>query len=555
MKCLWTALISLSLLSGCGESVNRNEAVFGSNASSFCLETNRVVDLLLTNHFEKTKDDADELYTNALRQIIGNSAVKDSPQLQSLRSKIFSPSGIATASKLKNCEDLRLIQAYRYQNPLYRGQTGTEESTPIIESSVTSETPFIFRDFIAAFVEQLDLFSRYVPPSKYFADRNFGIRADFNEALFFMTTPDSLKVLSSTLPYNDIRSGDKILEIEFPEDPKASFFSGKDFTIKDFIKTHGAEVLQSILESSLLTKLKVKVLRTRENVSEEKWVTISSVSQRPLHKAFVSTIERQIIYARLYDFMPGVAQEFETLTRTEIEKNRLKYPELDESDFKIVLDLRYNPGGSMDEAKQLADAFLDQGVVARLHTRGKPHQLQVEEPGELFNQPLVIITNFASASAAEVLSQILKESGRAVIVGEQTYGKGIAQTPLSLGGTSSIGGSIWFTIAEITGPHGTSTQIEGVQPSIAVYDPRIEALKQKVSAINLLEGKRSPLTMREMMSNPVLSKKVVMKKPAQDLPTNFESMIKTTAPVTAMTPSNQSIDPQLDVAIKIALSN
>jgi len=134
----------------------------------------------------------------------------------------------------------------------------------------------------------------------------------------------------------------------------------------------------------------------------------------------------------------------------------------------LVIDLRDNPGGVLQGAVEIADGFLDEGLI--LTTRGRNAAMQMKfeaHPGEwLPGLPLMILVDRGSASASEVLAGALQDHGRAVIVGERTFGKGSVQSVLPL----RNGGGIKLTTARYYTPSGRSIQAEGIEPDV-VYEP------------------------------------------------------------------------------------
>lgn len=133
----------------------------------------------------------------------------------------------------------------------------------------------------------------------------------------------------------------------------------------------------------------------------------------------------------------------------------------------LVIDLRDNPGGVLQGAIEMADGFLDEGLI--LTTRGRNASMQMEfraEPGQwLPGVPLLILVDRGSASASEVLAGALQDHGRAVIVGERSFGKGSVQSVLPL----RNGGGIKLTTARYYTPSGRSIQAEGIEPDV-VYE-------------------------------------------------------------------------------------
>lgn len=133
----------------------------------------------------------------------------------------------------------------------------------------------------------------------------------------------------------------------------------------------------------------------------------------------------------------------------------------------LVIDLRDNPGGVLQGAVEIADGFLDQGLI--LTTRGRNAAMQMKfeaRPGQwLPGLPLMILVDRGSASASEVLAGALQDHRRAVIVGERTFGKGSVQSVLPL----RNGGGIKLTTARYYTPSGRSIQAEGIEPDV-IYE-------------------------------------------------------------------------------------
>ncbi len=133
----------------------------------------------------------------------------------------------------------------------------------------------------------------------------------------------------------------------------------------------------------------------------------------------------------------------------------------------VVLDLRNNPGGVLKPAVTIADGFLDDGLI--VYTKGRsPNQMEYSaHAGQwLAGTPVVVLVNGGTASAAEVLAGALQDRGRALIVGERTYGKGSIQSVLNL----RNGSGLRLTTALYYTPSGRSIQAEGIQPDVVLAD-------------------------------------------------------------------------------------
>ena len=132
----------------------------------------------------------------------------------------------------------------------------------------------------------------------------------------------------------------------------------------------------------------------------------------------------------------------------------------------LVIDLRNNPGGVLQPAVAIADGFLDEGLIVT--TRGRNASMQMEfkaHAGDwLPGVPLVLLVGRGSASASEVLAGALQDNGRALVIGEQTFGKGSVQSVLPL----RNGGAIKLTTARYYTPSGRSIQARGITPDIEI---------------------------------------------------------------------------------------
>lgn len=157
----------------------------------------------------------------------------------------------------------------------------------------------------------------------------------------------------------------------------------------------------------------------------------------------------------------------------------------------MVLDLRNNPGGLLDQAVSVSDLFLDRGEI--VSTRGRrPDAIQrfSAQSGDVINGlPMVVLINGGSASASEIVAGALQDHGRAVVMGTQSFGKGSVQTIMPLPGH----GAIRLTTARYYTPAGTSIQATGISPNIMVPAARVEMLEET--------GNRREADLRNRLNN------------------------------------------------------
>jgi carboxyl-terminal processing protease len=149
----------------------------------------------------------------------------------------------------------------------------------------------------------------------------------------------------------------------------------------------------------------------------------------------------------------------------------------------IVLDLRGNPGGLLDEGVATASVFLDGGLVTTFERRGVPPLRMNAGPGGDTGTPLAVLVDGGTASAAEVVTGALQDRNRAVVVGAQTFGKGSVQEPKVL----SDGSAIEFTIGSYLTPSGRSLDGTGIQPDVPVA-AATSASVAEAQAVEVLSG-------------------------------------------------------------------
>jgi carboxyl-terminal processing protease len=171
-------------------------------------------------------------------------------------------------------------------------------------------------------------------------------------------------------------------------------------------------------------------------------------------------------YVRLTNFNESAAQDIKKAIQGLQKQSPLR---------GLVLDLRTNPGGLLDQAVDVSSLFVDDGVVVSTIGRNKDQkEIRYAKKGDAFKDfPMAILVNSSTASAAEIVAGALQDHHRAVIMGQPTFGKGSVQTVIELG--PDIG--LKLTIARYYTPSGRSIQEKGVQPDITLddFDPKLLA--------------------------------------------------------------------------------
>ncbi|AFT68893.1 carboxyl-terminal protease [Alloalcanivorax dieselolei B5] len=304
---------------------------------------------------------------------------------------------------------------------------------------------------IRGMLYELDPHSAYLTPDQ-FEDLQTTTTGEFGGLGLEVTMEDGfVKVVT---PIDDspaaragIRAGDLILKID-----------------DTFVKGLSLEEAVEKMRGERGSKVSLSVLSEGEEqprtvVLERDRIKVQSVRQ--------DTLEPGYGYIRISQFQNNTGME----TGKALEKLR------EEGQLKgLVLDLRNNPGGVLDGAVQVADLFLNNGLI--VYTQGRDeasrNDYRAHAGDRLQGLPLVVLVNGGSASASEIVAGALQDQGRAVIVGNRTFGKGSVQTVLPISGDSALK----LTTARYYTPEGRSIQAEGIVPDIKVEVASVKLLKE-----------------------------------------------------------------------------
>ena len=194
-------------------------------------------------------------------------------------------------------------------------------------------------------------------------------------------------------------------------------------------------------------------------------------------------LENNIGYIRLTSFNENSGQQI---------KDKIKDLETNQNVNAYILDLRNNPGGLLSQAIRISDFFLDNGeIVSTKSRKASENRKWFAKKGDLTKgKTLIVLINYGSASASEIVAGALKDHKRAIILGENSYGKGSVQSIIPLKNK----GAIRLTVAKYYLPSGKSISEVGVSPDIEIYEEgeefkiKTETDNQLSYAIKLLNG-------------------------------------------------------------------
>jgi carboxyl-terminal processing protease len=176
------------------------------------------------------------------------------------------------------------------------------------------------------------------------------------------------------------------------------------------------------------------------------------------------------LYVRLTSFIENTGKDLEKVLADHDKKN---------SGIKgIIIDLRKNPGGLLDQAVRVSDMFIPEGKIVSTIGREKSKEevVSASRKAKYPQVPLIVLMNEYSASASEIVAGALQDNHRAIIMGEKSFGKGSVQSVVRLGD----GSGLKLTVARYYTPSGKSIQAEGITPDIDIEDVDTDAFGKAI---------------------------------------------------------------------------
>ncbi|WP_262966970.1 S41 family peptidase [Methylobacter psychrophilus] len=309
----------------------------------------------------------------------------------------------------------------------------------------------LLEDAIRGMLSGLDPHSAYLVAEEY-QELKEGTTGQFGGLGIEVTMENGfIKVVS---PIDDtpaqkagIKAGDLIIKLD--DKPVKGMSLGD--AVKLMRGEPGSKIVLTIVRESEETPLKLTLARDI--------IKVKSVKSRILEKGYG--------YVRISSFQSGTGDSLkEALAALKKENGGVLKG--------LVLDLRNNPGGVLNAAVEVSDAFLKSGLI--VYTEGRIENSEMRfnaSPDDLIDgAPIVVLINGGSASASEIVAGALQDQKRAVIMGEKSFGKGSVQTILP----TSNGAAVKLTTARYYTPSGRSIQAEGIEPDVTLARVKLEAL-------------------------------------------------------------------------------
>ncbi len=304
---------------------------------------------------------------------------------------------------------------------------------------------------INGMLNSLDPYSALMKPEEY-KELEIETKGSFTGIGIEITIKDD--VLTVVAPIEDtpawkagIKPGDKILKI-------------------DDKLTKGMSLLEAVklLRGPKGTKVTITILRDEKDIKE---ITLIR-DVIPIKSVKTKILEPGYAYVRITSFQEKTPEEL---------AEALKNLENQTSIKGIIIDLRYNPGGLLSSAIEVADEFLEDGIIVSVKGKNKETQMEFKAkpnlPQKKHSYPIVILINHGTASAAEIVTGALKDNKRALVLGEKSFGKGLVQTVIPLEDDYAVK----LTTAYYYTPNGICIDKIGITPDIEI--PEIEISKKE----------------------------------------------------------------------------
>ncbi|MGB8932674.1 MAG: S41 family peptidase [Anaeromyxobacteraceae bacterium] len=334
--------------------------------------------------------------------------------------------------------------------PPYKPLDVFAEVLASVENNYVEELPEqeLVYGAIDGMVAKLDPHSVFMRPDVYRAMHDEAVGEFDGLGLEVSVEGDALVVITpvadSPAERAGLHPGDRVLSI----DGEAT----RDMTLAEALQkmrgAPGTKVVLEIMREGFQAPLKLTLVRDR--------VRMQSVEWRPLDPA------KRLAYVRVKAFQDRTDRAI----RKALDDARAAFKGEIEG---LVLDLRNNPGGLLQQAVRVSDIWLSQGVIVSVEGRSKAN-VEIEKAREKDTEPaypVVILVNKGTASASEIVAGALQDQGRAVLLGATTFGKGSVQSIIEL----EDGSGLKLTVARYFTPKHRSIHGHGIAPDIAVEVP------------------------------------------------------------------------------------
>jgi len=344
-------------------------------------------------------------------------------------------------------------------NPIYEDLKVFTDVLGLLQKEYVEETKSkdLVYGAIKGMLETLDPHSAFLPPNMYKEMQDetkgrfegLGIEITMKESILTVVSP-----IEDTPAFRaGIQAGDQILRI-------------------DGEPTKNLALMENVKRMRGPKGSKVTITIMREGFPKPRDFTLTR-DVIPVRSVRYEVLEKHYGYVRLF--------QFQDKTDSDLQKAIKAIEDETKGGLKgLILDLRNNPGGLLDQAVKVSDRFIESGLIVSIEGRKEEHKVKFNahsQEDNLTRYPLVVLINGGSASASEIVAGAIQDHGRGIIVGTQSFGKGSVQTIFPM----KDGSGLRLTTARYYTPSGRSIQAKGIVPDIIVKPSLPE--EEKVSPL------------------------------------------------------------------------
>lgn len=395
---------------------------------------------------------------------------------------LFALSALAADFVAAQNDDNQLNETSAEELPLDEIRTFTEVFAKVKNDYVEEiDDRKLLESAIRGMLEGLDPHSAYLDKEAY-KELQQGTSGEFGGLGIEVDMEDGfIKVIS---PIDDtpaqragIKAGDLIIRLD--DTPV------KGMSLNDAVKLMRGkpktDITLTVVREGEKKPLKITITRDI--------ITVKSVRHRTLEPGFG--------YLRV--------SHFQTHTPNDVRRELQELKAENNNKLKgMILDLRNNPGGILSAAVEISDFFLEKGLIVYTEGRDRDSKLRFNaKPVDMLDKaPIIVLVNAGSASASEIVAGALQDHKRAVIMGQQTFGKGSVQTILPMANEAALK----LTTARYYTPSGRSIQAEGITPDIIIDKLKVENIENDISTVKEADLSRH-LTNDKATEQPAIEEK------------------------------------------------
>lgn len=307
---------------------------------------------------------------------------------------------------------------------------------------------------IKGMLRELDPHTNFMPPEMFKEFENetsgefggLGIEISVQNGILTIISP-----IEDTPAFKaGVKAGDKVVAIDSQSTKGLSLVEASQF----LRGKKGSRVVLKVVREGVDNPIDIPIVRGN--------VKIRSVKYTNLEDGFA--------YVKITSFIENTAKDLDKIIDEHVSKNK--------KIEGLLIDLRKNPGGLLEQAIKVSDMFLKEGAIVSTVGRNQKEKeiTTATKKGKYTGFPIVVLVDQYSASASEIVSGALQDNKRAMIVGEKTFGKGSVQSVIKL----QDGSGLKLTVARYFTPKGISIQAEGITPDIEIEEIDSEAFAKTV---------------------------------------------------------------------------